>query len=95
MESTNIEFNDWLKSNGYAGKDVVANPDLVAADFELATISAMWYWKKNKLNDIADNNKNLSIDKVNKSITLKINAKELGRDKRLEYQQVAFEILKK
>ena len=88
-----IEFNDWLKSNGYAGKDVVANPDLVATDFELATISAMWYWKKNKLNDIADNNK-LTDSNRNKVITKKVNTRRLGESQRLNYQQSALKILK-
>lgn len=67
---------------------------MVATDFELATLSAMWYWKKNDLNEIADNQK-LTIEDINKKITKKINSKGLGIDKRLEYHQTILEKFKK
>lgn len=89
-----IEFNNWLESNGYPNKDIITDPDLVATDFELATLSAMWYWKKNDLNEIIENKKGKDDETINKDITGKINSKLLGKDKRLEYQQSILEKLK-
>lgn len=88
------EFNDWLKSNGYKGVDVVTYPDLVANDFDLATISAMWFWKKNNMNIIVDN-KNIDKYDRNRKITKKVNAKRLGEEKRFEYQESIFKIFNK
>ena len=49
--------------------------------------------EKNKLNDIADNNK-LTDSNRNKVITKKVNTRRLGESQRLNYQQSALKILK-
>jgi putative chitinase len=62
------------------GEDTVANPDLVATKYPLA--SAAWFWSKNGLNAIADTG---SGDEVVVKITKRVNGGIIGLDDRLKH----------
>ena len=66
------KLNDWLK-NKYQNYDVVNNPDIVATT--LCSLSAVWFWITNKIDDFALN------DDV-ESVTRKINGGLIGLDDR-------------
>lgn len=65
-----IAFNNWLKTQNIQ-KDVVANPDLVASDKELAILSAIWFWIMNKIGYLADQDNCTAV-------TIKINGGTIG-----------------
>lgn len=54
-------LTEWAKKNGIDA-DYVNNPDLLLREVD-AMISALWFWKKNKLNDLADKDDIISITK--------------------------------
>jgi putative chitinase len=62
------------------GEDTVANPDLVATKYPLA--SAAWFWSKNGLNAIADTG---AVDEVVVKITKRVNGGIIGLDDRLKH----------
>ena len=62
------------------GEDTVANPDLVATKYPLA--SAAWFWSKNGLNAIADTGAG---DEVVVKITTRVNGGIIGLDDRLKH----------
>jgi putative chitinase len=62
------------------GEDTVANPDLVATKYPLA--SAAWFWSKNGLNAIADTGAG---DEVVVKITKRVNGGIIGLDDRLKH----------
>ena len=70
------------------GSDCVANPDLVASQFPLA--SAAWFFAKNNLNQIADLGEG---DEVIKKITLKINGGTNGLKERGEWFRKFYDCL--
>ena len=65
---------------------VLDNPDVVALDKETALTSAVWFWNKNKLNDLADKG-----DIV--AMTKKINGGTIGLADRQDHYHHALEIL--
>jgi len=54
-------FQNYLNENGY-NYDIMTNPNLVATDMELATLSAVWYW------DIGNNVGRYATDYSNQSL---------------------------
>lgn len=66
-------------------KDYVSNPNLVA-ELPAAVEVATWFWKTNKLNDLADKNEIISI-------TRKINGGTNGLSSRREYYERALRVL--
>lgn len=60
--------------------DILANPDLVATKYPLA--SAAWFWNKNGLNAIADTG---VTDDVATKITKRVNGGTIGLDDRLKH----------
>ena len=69
-------FDTWLQKN-YPDvyKDVLSNPSIIDKDEELFILSALWFWKNNKINETVDN------DNV-EQVTKKINKKGLDWEKR-------------
>jgi len=53
-------FNDRLP------EDIVSNPDLVATKYPM--LSAAWFWDKNKINDVIDDDNEASICDVTKKV---------------------------
>ena len=68
------------------GTDVIKNPDIVSTDKKVALLSAIWFWNKNGLNAIADNNDI-------KGMTQKINGGTIGLDHRTSLYNKALGIL--
>lgn len=64
--------------------DPVTNPDMIAK-FPEAYKSAMWYWEKNRLNEIADTDNGHNTDDVCTKITKVINGGTNGLSQRLYY----------
>ena len=52
--------------------DVVKYPEKVA-DFPLNQMASMWFWQKNKLNELADQDNGLNGEDIVKQITKKVN----------------------
>ena len=48
--------NNYTSFSADMGIDVMASPDMVATNKRVALLSAIWFWNKNDLNTIADNN---------------------------------------
>jgi putative chitinase len=65
---------------------VLDNPDVVALDKETALTSAVWFWNKNKLNDLADKGDILTMTK-------RINGGTIGLEDRKKHYHHALEIL--
>jgi putative chitinase len=66
--------------------DVIDNPDLVSEDKEVALMSAIWFWNKNKLNQYADS------DDI-KTMTKRINGGYIGLEDRIHHWKDALELL--
>lgn len=66
--------------------DVLDNPDLVSEDKEVALMSAIWFWNKNKLNQYADS------DDI-KTMTKRINGGYIGLEDRIHHWKDALELL--
>tara|TARA_R110000868_G_scaffold368731_2_gene631846 strand:+ start:572 stop:1177 length:606 start_codon:yes stop_codon:yes gene_type:complete len=62
------------------GEDILANPDLVATKYALA--SAAWFWNKNKINAIADGG---ATSEVVAKVTRKVNGGVIGLDDRIKH----------
>jgi putative chitinase len=62
------------------GEDTLANPDLVATKYPLA--SAAWFWNKNKINAIADGG---ATSEVVAKVTRKVNGGVIGLDDRIKH----------
>jgi putative chitinase len=60
--------------------DILANPDLVATKYQLA--SAAWFWSKNKLNEISDTG---ASDEVVTKITKRVNGGTIGLADRIKH----------
>lgn len=65
-------------------EDVVQYPDKVA-NYYLNQVSSMWYWEKNKLNDIADKDDGKNGEEIVRQITRKVNGGSNGLAQRKEY----------
>lgn len=66
-------------------EDVVLNPDKVA-EYPLNLVSALWFWEKNKLNDIADLDDGGKIgENIVERITKKVNGGYNGLSERKFY----------
>ena len=61
-------FNDRLP------EDIVSNPDLVATKYPM--LSAAWFWDKNKINDVIDDDNEASICDVTKKVNGGLNGLE-------------------
>jgi putative chitinase len=48
--------NNYTSFSADMGIDVMASPDMVSMNKRIALLSAVWFWNKNDLNTIADNN---------------------------------------
>ena len=69
--------NNYILLSKDTGIDYLNNPDLLLTEAD-SLISALWYWKLNKLNDLADKNDILGITKaVNGGINGLAHRKEL------------------
>lgn len=66
--------------------DVVDNPDLVSEDKEIALMSAIWFWNKNKLNQYADTGDI-------KTMTKRINGGYIGLEDRIHHYKEAMAML--
>ena len=66
--------------------DVLDNPDLVSEDKEIALMSAIWFWNKNKLNQYADSGDI-------KTMTKRINGGYIGLEDRIHHYKEAMEML--
>jgi putative chitinase len=66
--------------------DVLDNPDLVSEDKEVALMSAIWFWNKNKLNQYADSGDI-------KTMTRRINGGYIGLEDRIHHYKDAMEML--
>ena len=66
--------------------DVIDNPDLVSEDKEIALMSAIWFWNKNKLNQYADSGDI-------KTMTKRINGGYIGLEDRIHHYKEAMEML--
>ncbi len=66
--------------------DVLDNPDRVSEDKEIALMSAIWYWNKNKLNRYADSGDI-------KTMTKRINGGYIGLEDRIHHWKEALHML--
>jgi putative chitinase len=69
-------------------EDIMANPELVATKYPLA--SAAWFWDKNGLNAIADKG---ATDAVVKSITKRVNGGTIGLEDRIQHFNEFYSLL--
>lgn len=67
------------------GVDIMDNPDEVATNKELALMSAIWFWNKNKLNQYADSGDI-------KTMTKRINGGYIGLEDRIKHYKEAMEM---
>lgn len=73
------DFND----SDFCTEDVITNPEKVAK-YPLNQVASMWFWDKNKLNDIADRDDGGKVgEDVAKQITKKVNGGYNGLANRL------------
>ena len=71
---------NYLEFDKSVPEDIMANPELVATKYPLA--SAAWFWNKNGLNEIADKG---ATDAVVKSITKRVNGGTIGLEDRIQH----------
>lgn len=64
--------------------DVIAYPERVA-EFPHNQMASLWFWQRNKLNDIADLDDGTNSEEIVKRITRKVNGGYNGLDERLKY----------
>ncbi len=83
------EFNQYLISKGIPNdyKGILSDPDTAFDDIEIATLSGMWFWQTNKINNDADKDNF-------EDVCGKINRACDQYDKRKEYTESAKKILK-
>jgi len=73
-------------------EDVVRFPDRVAS-YYLNMVSALWFWEKNRLNDIADKDDGSNDDEIVRQITKKVNGGTNGLLERRMYYRKFKEVL--
>ncbi|MHC0440996.1 glycoside hydrolase family 19 protein [Flavobacterium sp. 3-210] len=74
------KFADHLSND-----NILSEPDLLLSEAN-ALISALWYWKTNKINSLIDDDKDLSVQRV----TRKINGALIGLNQRVAlFKEVA------
>ena len=71
---------NYLEFDKSVPEDIMANPELVATKYPLA--SAAWFWNKNGLNEIADKG---ATDAIVKSITKRVNGGTIGLEDRIQH----------
>lgn len=92
-------FDKFLQEMGYPSdyKGIISNPDEAFKDMEISCFSGMYYWKKNKCNESADeadpNQKDFE-EKIN-LLSHKVNKQALHQNNREKYFKTSFKILQK
>lgn len=79
---------NYLEFDKSVPEDIMANPELVATKYPLA--SAAWFWNKNGLNEIADKG---ATDAVVKSITKRVNGGTIGLADRIQHLNEFYSLL--
>ena len=79
---------NYLEFDKSVPEDIIANPELVATKYPLA--SAAWFWNKNGLNEIADKG---ATDAVVKSITKRVNVGTIGLEDRIQHFNEFYSLL--
>ena len=79
---------NYLEFDKSVPEDIMANPELVASKYPLA--SAAWFWNKNGLNEIADKG---ATDAVVKSITKRVNGGTIGLADRIQHFNEFYSLL--
>jgi putative chitinase len=79
---------NYLEFDKSVSEDILANPELVATKYPLA--SAAWFWDKNGLNTIADKG---ATDAVVKSITKRVNGGTIGLEDRIQHFNEFYSLL--
>lgn len=79
---------NYLEFDKSVPEDIMANPELVANKYPLA--SAAWFWNKNGLNEIADKG---ATDAVVKSITKRVNGGTIGLEDRIQHFNEFYSLL--
>ena len=79
---------NYLEFDKSVPEDIMANPELVASKYPLA--SAAWFWDKNGLNAIADKG---ATDAVVKSITKRVNGGTIGLEDRIQHFNEFYSLL--
>jgi putative chitinase len=79
---------NYLEFDKSVPEDIMANPELVASKYPLA--SAAWFWNKNGLNEIADKG---ATDAVVKSITKRVNGGTIGLEDRIQHFNEFYSLL--
>lgn len=80
--------DNYLEFDKSVPEDIMANPELVATKYPLA--SAAWFWNKNGLNEIADKG---ATDAVVKSITKRVNGGTIGLEDRIQHFNEFYSLL--
>jgi putative chitinase len=80
--------SNYLEFDKSVPEDIMANPELVATKYPLA--SAAWFWDKNGLNAIADKG---ATDAVIKSITKRVNGGTIGLEDRIQHFNEFYSLL--
>jgi putative chitinase len=79
---------NYLEFDKSVPEDIIANPELVATKYPLA--SAAWFWNKNGLNEIADKG---ATDAIVKSITKRVNGGTIGLPDRIQHFNEFYSLL--
>jgi len=79
---------NYLEFDKSVPEDIIANPELVATKYPLA--SAAWFWDKNGLNAIADKG---ATDAVVKLITKRVNGGTIGLEDRIQHFNEFYSLL--
>ena len=79
---------NYLEFDKSVSEDIMANPELVATKYPLA--SAAWFWNKNGLNEIADKG---ATDAVVKLITKRVNGGTIGLADRIQHFNEFYSLL--
>ena len=79
---------NYLEFDKSVPEDIMANPELVATKYPLA--SAAWFWNKNGLNEIADKG---ATDAVVKLITKRVNGGTIGLADRIQHFNEFYSLL--
>ena len=79
---------NYLEFDKSVPEDIMANPELVATKYPLA--SAAWFWNKNGLNEIADKG---ATDAIVKSITKRVNGGTIGLADRIQHFNEFYSLL--
>jgi putative chitinase len=79
---------NYLEFDKSVPEDIIANPELVATKYPLA--SAAWFWNKNGLNEIADKG---ATDAIVKSITKRVNGGTIGLPDKIQHFNEFYSLL--